>query len=44
MNFARELSKRLIKIIDQPKVYSQEKEVIMIYGMEVILNSTIKLI
>lgn len=44
MNFARELSKRLVKIIDQPKGYSQEKEVIMIYGMELILNSTIKLI
>lgn len=44
MKFEKEIASRLIKIMDAKKLYSQEKKVIMVYGMELILDSTIKLI
>lgn len=44
MKFEKEIANRLIKIMDVKKLYSQEKKAILVYGMELILDSAIKLI
>lgn len=44
MKIEKEIANRLIKIMDIQNLYSKEKKVIMVYGMELILDSTIKLI
>lgn len=44
MKFEEKISNRTIKIMERQKVYSQEKKVVMEYGIELILDSAIKLI